>query len=227
MKTLLIEDDAETAENICNTLTNHGYEVELCGTGLEGLDRARHSNFDALVVDRLLPALDGLNLVKLLRVEGNLVPVLFVTALDGIDDRVAGLNAGGDDYLTKPFALSELLARVNALTRRKASEQAVLRVLDLEVDRIQRTVVRAGSIIMLQPMEFDLLVYLMCNAGFPVTRAMLLEKVWNLNFDPQTNIVESHMCRLRGKIDRDYDFELIKTVRGRGYVLGPEKFEFD
>jgi two-component system, OmpR family, response regulator len=227
MKALLIEDDAETAENICSTLTHYGYEMELCGSGLEGLERARHSNFDALIVDRLLPTLDGLNLVRQLRVEGNLVPILFVTALDGIDDRVAGLNAGGDDYLVKPFAFNELVARVNALTRRKVGEQAVLRVQDLEVDRIRRTVVRGGSIITLQPIEFDLLVYLMRNAGYPVTRAMLLENVWNLNFDPQTNIVESHMCRLRGKIDRGYHVELIKTVRGRGYILGDEQFGKD
>jgi two-component system, OmpR family, response regulator len=222
MKVLVIEDDAETAVNVRDILIDHGYDVATSCSGPEGLKMARLGGYHALVVDRMLPGLDGLSLVKQLRDEANHVPVLFVTAMGGIDDRVAGLANGGDDYLCKPFALTELAARVNAIIRRAAkSEPAVLRVDDLELDLIRRTVNRAGNAISLQPMEFNLLAYLMRNAGSVVTRAMLLENVWALNFDPHTNLVETHMSRLRSKVDRGFEFEMIRTIRGNGYVLSP------
>ena len=221
MKILLIEDDAETAEIICDTLAKQGYEVAVCSNGSDGLKMARLGGWQALIVDRMLPELDGLSLVKQLRGEGNHVPVLFVTTMDGIDDRVAGLTGGGDDYLCKPFALSELVARTNAIIRRSSTGEAVvLRERDLELDLVRRTVTRAGKAIALQPMEFNLLTYLMRNAGRAVTRTMLLENVWDIHFDPHTNLVETHVSRLRSKMDRGFDVELIQTIRGNGYVLG-------
>ena len=220
MKILLIEDDPETADHIGHALRAHGHEVDESHDGQDGLARARAGHHAALIVDRMLPGLDGLGLVRQLRTEGCQIPVLFLTTMSGIDDRVAGLNGGGDDYLTKPFALAELVARVNAITRRGDSRQPVtLQAGDLEVDLLRRTVQRAGKPVELQPQEFKLLEYMLRNAGRVVTRSMLLENVWELHFDPRTNIVETHMSRLRGKMDRGYDSELIHTIRGNGYIL--------
>ena len=220
MKILLIEDDLETADHIGHALRAHGHDVEESHTGPEGFAKARTGQHAALIVDRMLPGMDGLSLVKQLRAEGCQIPVLFLTTMSGIDDRVAGLNSGGDDYLTKPFALAELVARVNAIARRSDSrEPTSLRAGDLEMDLIRRTVHRDGKLVDLQPQEFKLLEYLLRNAGRVVTRSMLLENVWELNFDPRTNIVETHMSRLRGKMDRGHEAELIHTIRGTGYIL--------
>ena len=223
MKILLIEDDRETSAHIVYALGKEGHEVELCHDGIEGLERARAGEHAALIVDRMLPGLDGLSLVRRMREEGSQTPVLFLTTMSGLDDRVEGLQAGADDYLVKPFAFPELLARVHAITWRSQrageSEPVRLRVGDLEMDLIRRTVQRAGRTIELQAQEFRLLEFLMRNIGRVVTRAMLLEKVWDLHFDPRTNIVETHMSRLRGKVDRGFGAELIHTVRGAGYTL--------
>ncbi len=223
MKILLIEDDRETAGHIVHALENQGHSVEQVHDGIEGLALARAGEHSALIVDRMLPGMDGLSLVKQLRAEGRQTPVLFLTTMSGLDDRVAGLEGGGDDYLVKPFAFSELLARVNAITRRHGEgEPTKLRVADLEMDLIRRTASRSGKSIDLQPQEFRLLEYLLRNAGRVVTRTMLLENVWDLHFDPRTNIVETHLSRLRSKIDRGFGAELIHTVRGAGYILRAE-----
>ena len=220
MKILLIEDDPETADHICHALRAQGHEVEESRDGVEGLAVAQSGRHAALIVDRMLPGLDGLGLVKRLRAEGSQIPVLFLTTMSGIDDRVAGLNGGGDDYLTKPFALAELVARINAIARRGDPRQPVtLHAGDLEMDLIRRTVHRGGKTVELQPQEFKLLEYMVRNAGRVVTRSMLLENVWELHFDPRTNIVETHMSRLRAKMDRGYAAELIHTIRGNGYIL--------
>ncbi|MEI7791279.1 MAG: winged helix-turn-helix domain-containing protein [Alphaproteobacteria bacterium] len=220
MKLLLIEDDSETAGHIVHALAGHGHAVESVDNGADGLARARAGDHAALIVDRMLPGLDGLSLVRNLRDEGLQTPVLMLTTMSGLDDRVEGLEGGADDYLVKPFAYSELLARVHAITRRiEARETTRLRLADLEMDLIRRTVLRAGKNIDLQPQEFRLLEFLLRNAGRVVTRAMLLENVWDLHFDPRTNIVETHLSRLRSKVDRGFDSELIHTLRGVGYVL--------
>ena len=221
MRVLLIEDDRETAGHIVHALENQGHSVDQAHNGIDGLERARTGEHNALIVDRMLPRMDGLSLVRQLRAEGHQTPVLFLTTMSGLDDRVEGLEGGGDDYLVKPFAFSELLARVNAITRRRgdAGEPTKLRIADLEMDLIRRTASRGGKIIDLQPQEFRLLEFLLRNAGRVVTRAMLLENVWDLHFDPRTNIVETHLSRLRSKVDRGFGTELIHTVRGAGYVL--------
>jgi len=224
MKVLLIEDDKDTSDYVARGLKEHGHVVDLAPNGRDGLFLAAEGAHDVMVVDRMLPGLDGLALVKTIRGAGVRTPVLFLTTLGGIDDRVAGLEAGGDDYLVKPFAFAELLARVHALARRPpmAEVETVLKVADLELDRIRRSVTRAGTRIDLKPREFLLLEYLMRHAGQVVTRTMLLEHVWEFNFDPRTNIVETHVSRLRAKVDRDFDVELIHTIRGAGYCLrGP------
>jgi two-component system OmpR family response regulator len=219
MKILVVEDDPETAEYIVGGLTEEGHLAVRAANGEEGLFRAAAETFDLLIVDRMLPRLDGLALVKTLRGAGNRTPVLFLTALGGIDDRVTGLNSGGDDYLVKPFAFAELVARVGALGRRPPASPVAtrLRVADLDLDLLSRTVRRAGRVIDLQPREFRLLEYLMRHAGQVVTRTMLLENVWDFHFDPRTNVVETHISRLRGKIDKGFEPELIQTVRGAGY----------
>ena len=225
MKILLIEDDKETAAHIVYALQGEGHEVTVCHNGLEGLETARAGGHAALIVDRMLPGLDGLTLVRRLRDEANNTPALFLTTMSGLNDRVEGLQAGGDDYLVKPFAFPELLARIHAIARRGApagGEPVRLRAGDLEIDLIRRTVHRAGKAIDLQAQEFRLLEYLMRNLGRVVTRAMLLENVWDLHFDPRTNIVETHLSRLRGKVDRGHGGELIHTVRGSGYILRAE-----
>lgn len=221
MKILLIEDDPETADYIANGLGEEGHLLASVASGEEGLFRATGESFDLLIVDRMLPALDGLSLIKTLRGAGNNTPVLFLTTLGGVGDRVSGLNAGGDDYLVKPFAFAELAARVAALGRRPrtTSAETRLRVADLELDLLSRTVRRSSQEIDLQPREFRLLEYLMRHAGQVVTRTMLLENVWDFHFDPRTNVVETHVSRLRSKIDKGFTVELIHTVRGAGYCL--------
>lgn len=222
MKVLVIEDDAETAGYVVRGLTEHGHVADHAPDGRDGLFMAGGGGYDVLVVDRMLPGLDGLGLVRTLRGAGVKTPVLFLTALRGVGDRVQGLEAGGDDYLVKPFAFAELLARLNALARRPplSDVPTALRVADLEMDLLKRTVTRGGEPVELQPREFRLLEFLMRHADRVVTRTMLLEGVWDFHFDPKTNIVETHMSRLRGKLSRaGRDPELIHTLRGSGYVL--------
>lgn len=224
MNILLIEDDRETAEYVANGLKEEGHLIARAAGGAEGLVCATDETFDLLIVDRMLPGIDGLQLVKTLRAAGHETPVLFLTALGGVEDRVRGLNAGGDDYLVKPFAFSELAARVAALGRRPrtAAPETSLRVFDLELDPVSRTVRRGGELIPLQAREFRLLECLMRHVGQVVTRTMLLERVWDLHFDPRTNVVETHISRLRGKLDKGFGPELIHTIRGAGYcVRGP------
>lgn len=221
MRILVVEDDNETSAYITQGFGEEGHVVETLTDGRDGLTQAMGETYDVLVVDRMLPGLDGLSLVRALRAVGNKVPVIFLTSLGGVDDRVDGLNVGGDDYLVKPFAFSELLARVNALARRPhlKDTDTVLRVGDLEMDLIARTVTRAGDSIELQPREFRLLEVLMRNKGRVLTRTMLLERVWSFHFEPRTSVVETHISRLRTKIDRPYGSELIHTVRGSGYTM--------
>lgn len=221
MKVLLIEDDAKTGAYVKRGLEEHGHVVDLTLDGRDGLFLAAGEAYDLMIVDRMLPGLDGLGVVKTARGAGVKTPVLFLTTMAGVGDRVEGLEAGGDDYLVKPFAFAELLARINALARRPpmAQVETVLSVADLELDLISRKVRRGGKEIEIQPREFRLLEYLMRNAGRVVTRTMLLENVWEFHFDPKTNIVETHISRLRSKIDRGFDAELLETVRGSGYLL--------
>lgn len=221
MRVLVIEDDVETGAYIRRGLQEQGHVVDLATNGRDGLFLATGETYDVLIVDRMLPGLDGLSVVKTARATGMKTPVLFLTTMSGVGDRVEGLEAGGDDYLVKPFAFAELSARVNALARRPpmAQVETVLKVMDLEMDLIGRKVRRAGREIDLQPREFRLLEYLIRNAGRVVTRTMLLENVWDFHFDPKTNIVETHISRLRSKVDRSFETELIQTVRGSGYLL--------
>jgi len=222
MKVLLIEDDPHTSAYVAKGLREHGHVVEHAANGREGLILASGGGYDVLIIDRMLPALDGLAIVKTIRVAEVKTPVLLLTTMSGVNDRVEGLEAGADDYLGKPFAFSELLARVNALARRPpmAGEAKVLRVGDLELNRLRRLVTRGGKRIDLQPQEFKLLEYLMSHSGQIVTRTMLLENVWEFHFDPRTSVVETHISRLRAKVDRDFGEELIQTVRGSGYSIG-------
>jgi two-component system OmpR family response regulator len=221
MKVLLIEDDQETSAYVARGLREQGHVVDLAATGRDGLFLATEGGHDVLIVDRMLPGLDGIGLVQALRGTGVKAPVLFLTALGGVGDRVRGLDAGGDDYLVKPFAFAELLARVNALARRPplSDTPTMLKAGDLELDLLGRTVMRRGKAIDLQPREFQLLAFLMRNADRVVTRTMLLEAVWDFHFDPKTNIVESHISRLRSKLSQYGGAELIHTVRGSGYAL--------
>jgi two-component system OmpR family response regulator len=221
LKILVIEDDCETADYVSRGLREQGHVVDHAVNGRDGLFRAGDSGYDVLIVDRMLPGIDGLGLVRMLRDANVRTPVLFLTALGGVGDRVRGLDAGGDDYLAKPFAFAELLARINALARRPplVDVQTVLRAGDLEMDLLKRTVTRSGKEIELQPREFQLLEFLLRNAERVVTRTMLLEAVWDFHFDPKTNIVETHISRLRGKLAQPGGPELIHTVRGAGYAL--------
>ena len=221
MKVLLIEDDQETLAYIARGLRELGHAVDVAATGRDGLFLATGGGHDVLIVDRMLPELDGVALVKALRETGVRAPILFLTALRGVGDRVRGLEAGGDDYLVKPFAFAELLARIQALVRRPplADAPLTLRVSDLELDAFKRTVNRGGKPIELQPREFQLLEYLMRHAERIVTRTMLLEAIWDFHFDPKTNIVETHMSRLRAKLCQHGGPNLIHTIRGAGYVL--------
>lgn len=221
MKVLVLEDDAKTAAYVKRGLEQHGHVVDLADDGSDGLLLATGGTYDVMIVDRMLPGLDGLAVVKAVRQVGVKTPVLFLTTMAGVGDRVEGLEAGGDDYLVKPFAFAELLARIHALARRPPLPHAetFLRVADLEMDLVSRKVRRAGQEIEVHGREFRLLEYLMQNAGRVVTRTMLLEHVWDFHFEPKTNIVETEISRLRSKIDKGYGAELLATVRGAGYVL--------
>lgn len=221
MRALIIEDDAETAGYVAKGLEESGFVVDIATNGPDGLVLALSEVYDIAVVDRMLPELDGLSLVGALRSAGKNTPVLFLTAMGSVGDRVRGLRGGGDDYLVKPFAFSELLARIEALLRRRGDGggATTLRLLDLEMDLLARKVARAGRAIELQPREFKLLEFLLRHAGQVVTRTMLLEHVWDYHFDPQTNVIDVHISRLRRKIDRDFAPPLLRTVRGAGYAL--------
>jgi two-component system OmpR family response regulator len=221
MKILVIEDDATTAAYITEGLRQEGHSVDSLPDGRDGLIRATGAEHDLLIVDRMLPGLDGLSVVRALRAAQIRVPVLFLTALGGVEDRIEGLNAGADDYLVKPFAFGELSARVAALARRPGlrDDEAVLVAGDLRMDLIRRRVTRAGVEIDLLPREFALLEHLLRRKGRVQTRTMLLEAVWDIRFDPQTNVVETHISRLRAKVDKPFATELIKTVRGAGYRI--------
>ncbi len=221
MKILLIEDDPQTASYVAKGFSKHGHSVELATEGRHGLFLCTSGQFDLVIVDRRLPGMDGLAIVKAIRAAEIAVPVLFLTTVAGVDDRVAGLEAGGDDYLVKPFHFSELLARANALMRRPpiSVDQTVLRLADLEMNLLQRKVTRGGKDIDLLPREFELLHYLLRNSDRIVTRTMLLEHVWDFHFDPKTSVVETHISRLRAKIDRPFEQPLIHTVQRFGYSL--------
>jgi two-component system OmpR family response regulator len=221
MRLLLIEDDLQAAEYLVKGLRESGYSVEHSPDGRDGLDKSSRGQYDVIVADRQLPYVDGLAIITALRERSDRTPVLILSALGTVDDRVHGLKAGGDDYLTKPFAFAELLARIEALNRRgaAASETTRLKIADLELDLLARRVTRSGRNIELTTKEFQLLEYLVRHAGQTVTRTMLLEGVWNLHFDPQTNITDVHMSRLRNAIDKGFPKPLIHTVRGAGYVL--------
>jgi two-component system, OmpR family, response regulator len=218
MRILVIEDDKEAAAYLVKGLSESGHRVDLAEHGRTGLDVARRETFDAMIIDRMLPGIDGLSIIAALRAANNLTPVLVLSALDDVDERVKGLRAGCDDYLGKPFAFSELIARLEALTRRSSAETR-LHIGDLEMDLLSRTVTRGGQTIELLPREFRLLEYLMRHAGHIVTRTMLLEKVWDHHFDPQTNVIDVHVSRLRQKIDKGFDNPLLQTIRGAGYSL--------
>jgi len=215
MRVLVVEDDPEVAAYLVKGLKEQGHNVDKASDGKNGLFLANTEDYDVMIIDRMLPALDGLTIVKSVRAAGKTTPMLILSALGDVDDRVEGLRAGGDDYLTKPFAFSELLARLDALlrrTRQSPAAETTLRVADLELDQLTRIVKRG-------PREYRLLEYLMHNAGRVVTRTMLLERVWDYHFDPQTNVIDVHISRLRGKIDKGFDKPLLHTVRGAGYII--------
>lgn len=221
MKILVVEDDETTAAFISRGLREEGQSVDLVRDGREGLIQATSGSYDVLIVDRMLPEVDGLTLVKTLRGAGNQTPVLFLTSLGSVEDRINGLNAGGDDYLVKPFAFGEMSARVAALARRPPAldQEVVLKAGGLEMDLITRKVTRDGTDIDLLPREFAILEHLLRRKGRIQTRTMLLEAIWDISFDPMTNVVETHISRLRAKVDKPFDSELIKTVRGSGYRI--------
>jgi two-component system OmpR family response regulator len=221
MHLLLIEDDAEAARYLAKGLRESGYTVDIAADGRSGLFQATEAQYELIIADRQLPHLDGLSIVQMLRKKGTKVPVLILSALGSVDERIEGLRAGGDDYLTKPFAFGELLARIEALLRRGQGTNATtrLKVADLDIDLLGRSVTRAGRRIDLTAKEFQLLEFLARRQGQVVTRTMLLEGVWDLHFDPQTNVIDVHMSRLRTAVDRDFPKPLIHTIRGAGYVL--------
>ena len=220
IKILVIEDDQQVADFVLAGLSKHGYAVDVANDGEQGKRMAIDKHYDLLIVDRMLPSCDGLSIVETVRSSDNQVPVLFLSALGDVDDRVEGLKAGGDDYLVKPFAFDELQARVEVLLRRKSAIATTrLKVGELELDLLTQKVTREGKGLNLQPREFRLLEYLMRHAGQVVTRTMLLENVWEYHFDPQTNVIDVHVSRLRQKIDKDFDKVLLRTIRGAGYML--------
>ena len=223
MKVLIVEDDAQVSAYVDQGLTELGHTVEVCSNGKDGLFLATTESYDVLIIDRMLPGLDGLDLIKTLRGVDKQVPVLILSALGEVDDRVTGLRSGGDDYLVKPFAFSELLARIEILHRRSSSSKeerpTKLSIADLEVDLLSRKIKRGGQSIDLQSREFKLLEYLLQHKGQVVTRTMLLENVWDYHFDPQTNVIDVHISRLRQKIDKGHSIALIRTVRGAGYII--------
>lgn len=221
MRLLIVEDDRESADYLAKAFREVGHIAELAGDGEDGLSLAETGDYDVLVIDRMLPKRDGLSLIGTLREKGIHTPVLILSALGQVDDRVKGLRAGGDDYLPKPYSFAELLARVEVLSRRHGgpSEETVYRVGDLELDRLSHGVTRGKTEITLQPREFRLLEYLMKHAGQVVTRTMLLENVWDYHFDPQTNVIDVHISRLRSKIDKGHERPLLHTIRGAGYMI--------
>ena len=222
MRLLIVEDDAEAAAYLVKAFREAGHVPDHAADGLEGYALAQGGGYDVLVVDRMLPRMDGLSLIRSLREQDDATPALILSALAQVDDRVKGLRAGGDDYLPKPYAFSELLARVEVLARRRgapASEPTTYRVGDLVLDRLAHRVTRAGEEIVLQPREFRLLEYLMKHAGQVVTRTMLLENVWDYHFDPQTNVIDVHVSRLRSKVDKGFEHPMIHTIRGAGYMV--------
>ncbi|MFZ5670869.1 MAG: response regulator transcription factor [Pseudomonadota bacterium] len=223
MRILIIEDDVEAAEAMIRGLTEAGYDCVHAADGAAGLGEAQKRGFDVLIVDRMMPRMDGVQVVETLRREGDATPVLFLSALGEVGDRVDGLKAGADDYLVKPYAFPELIARVEALSRRRetGAVATTLKVGDLEMNLIARTVHRGATEIDLQPREFQLLEFMMRHAGQSVTRTMLLEKVWEYHFDPQTNVIDVHISRLRSKIDKGFERQMLQTVRGAGYRLEP------
>jgi two-component system OmpR family response regulator len=218
MRLLLTEDDAELAQSLIERFGDLGYEVVHVGDGSEGLREATRQDFDAIIVDRMLPGMDGLELVRAVRLR-KATPIIYLTTMSGIDDRVRGLEAGGDDYLIKPFAFEELLARIRVMTRRQAPAGSRLFAGSIEMDLVQRTVTRRGQPIELLPQEFRLLEYLLRNVDRTVTRRMLLENVWDIHFDPHTSVVESHISRLRARLNASCGIDAIQTVRGTGYRL--------
>lgn len=224
MRILVVEDDADAATFLVKGLREAGHAVDHALDGLTGKNMAESGGYDAYVIDRMLPGMDGVTLLEDRRTDGDETPALFLSALGEVDDRVAGLKAGGDDYLVKPYAFSELIARVEALGRRRGPQniQTTYSVGDLEMDILTRSVRRAGKKIDLQPREFRLLEYLMRHSGQVVTRTMLLENVWEYHFDPQTNVIDVHISRLRSKIDKEFEKPLLRTVRGAGYTLSDE-----
>lgn len=225
MSILIIEDDLEAATLLERRLREHGYRIAHAADGREGLQRALHAKWDLIIADRMLPSLDGLSIVEQLRARSDRTPILILSALGNVDDRVRGLKAGGDDYLTKPYAFAELLARIEALLRRGQEEtSAASRLHDsgVTVDLLARTVERDGKPVQLTAREFDVLVFLMRHVGRVVTRKMLLEQVWDLHFDPQTNVIDVHISRLRQAIDRGFSRALIHTIRGAGYMFGEQ-----
>ena len=221
MRILVVEDDRRTSDYVRQGLMEAGHVVDVLDDGHDALSHGARCAFDVIILDRLLPGLDGLSVVKALRASGTTTPVLFLTAVNGVDDRVEGLESGGDDYLVKPFAFSELLARVNALARRPPAqtERTTLQIRDLELDLVRHNCRRGAVTIELLPREFTLLEYLMRNEGRVVTRTMLLEQVWDFHFDPQTSVVETHISRLRAKIDKPFEHALIHTIRLTGYSM--------
>lgn len=224
MRILLIEDDARTAEFILKGLAQSGYTTIHASDGADGLFKARHENCDLAIIDIMLPKMDGFTVIEKLRAAGSTLPVIVLSARNSVEDRIKGLQNGGDDYLVKPFSFSELLARIQALLRRAAStaEPTTITVGDLSIDLLARKVYRGTERIDIQPLEFSLLEYLARNAGRVVSKTMIMDHVWEYNFDPQTNIVETRMCRLREKIDKPFPEKLIHTVRGFGYVMERE-----
>ena len=226
MRILLIEDDTEAASYLTKALKEARHVAEHAADGEEGYFLASNGDYDVFVIDRMLPKRDGLSVISSLRAEKNETPILILSALGEVDDRVEGLRTGGDDYLSKPYAFSELLARIEVLAKRggsSAQDNTSLKVGDLELNRLSHSVTRAGSAINLQPREYRLLEFLMKNAGQVVTRTMLLENVWDYHFDPQTNVIDVHISRLRSKIDKGFDEPLLHTMRGAGYVLRPQE----
>ncbi|TWF59033.1 winged helix-turn-helix domain-containing protein [Neorhizobium alkalisoli] len=221
MRILVVEDDRKTSEYICQGLSEAGHVCDVIEDGRDALFQATREQYDVIVVDRMLPGLDGLSLIRAVRAARVKTPAIFLTAIGGVDDRVEGLEAGGDDYLAKPFAFSELLARVNALARRPPvqDQKTILKLADLEVDIVKREVRRQGQLIELQPREYTLLEVLMRAEGRVLTRTMLLERVWDFHFDPKTSVVETHVSRLRAKIDKPFDVQLLHTVRNTGYRM--------
>ncbi|XOZ32459.1 response regulator [Halomonadaceae bacterium KBTZ08] len=222
MRVLVIEDDQDVADYLNKGLRESDYVVDHATEGKEGMTMAASGDYDVMIIDRMLPGMDGLNIIKTIRATGNQTPVLILSALGDVDARVEGLRGGGDDYLTKPFSFTELLARLDVLARRARSggdTETVLKVADLEMDLLARTVKRNGMNIDVQPREFRLLEYLMRHADQVVTRTMLLEKVWDYHFDPQTNVIDVHISRLRSKIDKGFEKPLLQTIRGAGYML--------